>query len=375
MKKLILVFLILLNINVGYCADYSKIDKQSGTVPSSMKTAGEIAHYLTQNLSSPTDKTRAIYYWISHNIRYNLDKLNSTKVYTNTKEIVDETLQNRQGVCQNYAELFHACCESIGIKSYVISGYTNQKGELANYGHAWNAVLIDAKYYEIDATWAAGHIENGKYKHEFNDEYFLVSPAEFIKTHIPFDPIWQFSNNPITHKEFEKSDFSKLKTSSNFNFKDSIKVLSGLNPLEKAIRENRRITQFGLTNTLIRKQVYYNQQLIISEKYNLAVDLFNKGVAEYNNYMMYKNKQFKNTSMPDEQILGFLSSARQQVESAESFLNFLNSDNSDLNRMTRDMQSSIYKMKKDLQKEDAFMIKYIKTPKAFRIFLFVTVRQ
>jgi len=375
MKQYIILFLIILNSANAFSTDYSKIDKKSGTVPSNLNSAAEIALYLTQNLNSPTDKTRAIYYWISHNIRYDLRMLNSKKDYANTKEIIDEVLQRRQGVCQNYAELFHACCESVGIRSYVIYGYTDQKDELANFGHAWNAVLIDGEYYDIDATWAAGHLENGKYKMQFDDQYFMISPAEFIKSHIPFDPIWQFSNNPITHKEFEKADFSRLKILSNFNYKDSIKLLSGLSQVEKAIRENHRITKFGMTNALIRKQVAFNQQLIVTTKFNSAVSLFNKGVADYNSYMLYKNKQFQGTKMKDEQILDFLASARKQIESSESLLSFLNSDKVDLNRMIRDMQSSIDKMKKDLHKEDVFMEKYINTLKPFRIFLFVVARE
>jgi len=372
MKKIILFILLLLNIDIGFSADYSKVDKQSGTVPANVRTAGEIAHYLTQNLTSPQDKTRAIYYWISHNIRYDLSMLNSHKTYINTQEIVDEVLQRRQGVCQNYAELFNACCQSVGINSFVISGYTDQKETLVNYGHAWNAVLIDNKFYEVDVTWAAGHLENGKYKHEFNDLYFLISPSEFIKTHMPFDPIWQFSTNPITNKEFEKRDFSKLKTTSDFNYMDSIKVLSGLNPLERAIRENLRIKQNGGTNALIRNQIAYNQQIIINEKINLAVSLFNKGVANYNNYVRLKIRKFHNTKMPDDQILDMLASARREVESAENILNFLNSDKPELNKIIREMQSSIGKIKKDIQKEDIFMEKYIKTSKPFRMFLFLT---
>ena len=374
MKKYILFLALLVHIDISFSADYSKIDLQSATVPANRRTAGEIAHYLTQNLTTPQDKARAIYYWISHNIRYDLSMLNSHKTYINTQEIVDEVLQRRQGVCQNYAELFNACCQSVGINSYVISGYTNQKEELASYGHAWNAVLIDNKFYEVDVTWAAGHLENGKYKHEFNDQYFLISPAEFIKTHMPFDPIWQFSTNPITNKEFEKRDFSKLKTTSDFNYMDSIKVLSGLNPLEKVVRENRRIKQIGVTNALIRDQLAYNQQIIINEQINFAVNLFNKGVTEYNNYIQIKISKFHNTRMPDDQILDMLASARRQVESAENILSFLNSDKSELNKIIRDMQTSIGKMKKDIQKEDIFMEKYIKTSKPFRIFLFLTVR-
>lgn len=372
MKRYILALIILLNTVPAYSEDYTQIDKQSETVPANLKTPSEIAHYLTQNLTLPTDKTRAIYYWISHNIRYDIKKLNSGKTYNNPQEILDEVMQYRQGVCQHYAELFHACCESVGVESYVISGYTNQTGELGNLSHAWNAVLINGKFYEVDVTWAAGHLINRKYIHEFADLYFLISPSEFIKSHIPYDPIWQFLNNPITHKDFQKSNFSKLKTSSNFNFNDSIKLLSHLNLLEKTIRENNRIRHSGITNNQLQKQVAFNQQIIITEKLNTAVNLYNKGVEDYNVYIFNKNKQFQDKNVTEKQLLGFLSTARRQVESAERLLIFLNSDNSNLNKQISDMQKSIVKMKSDIKNEDNFMEKYRNTLKPVRIFLFTT---
>ncbi len=242
MKQLVLVFF-LLNAIMSYGTDYSVIDNQSKSVPSNLKTANEISHFLTKNHTTTTDKLRAIYYWISHNIRYDLDQMSSNKQYNNSQEILDEVLLNRRGVCQHYAELFNACCQFAGVQSYVILGYTSQNGKLDKISHAWNAVNVDGKYHLIDVTWAAGHLENGKYKYEFDDQYFLISPSEFIKTHIPFDPIWQFSINPLSHKEFENADFSKLKIPSNFDFNDSIKVISRLNYLDKTLRENRRIIQ------------------------------------------------------------------------------------------------------------------------------------
>jgi len=60
-------------------ADYTKIDKQAESVPGNLKTAKEIARYLTKNLHTPTDKVRAIYYWMAHAIRYDVANMNSKK--------------------------------------------------------------------------------------------------------------------------------------------------------------------------------------------------------------------------------------------------------------------------------------------------------
>jgi len=374
MKRYILISLLLFSIASVFSADYTKIDKQALSVPKNLKTVDQIASSLTRGLTSPVDKSRAIYFWISHNIKYDLNLLSSKKEYTNTSEILDEVLSSRQGVCQHYAELFHAICQASGVKSYVITGYTRQNEEIDKISHAWNAVLIDSKYYCIDATWASGHMENGKYRNEFDDRFFLISPDEFIKTHMPFDPIWQFSDNPLSHKEFDKADFSNLKKTSDFNYADSIKVHMSLDPLEKINRENRRIRQSGLTNPLIRNLVSFNQQSLISQKFNTAVGLFNKGVADYNEYILAKNKQFNATTMKDEDILGMLLAARLKVESADESISRLNPDQSDLTKTIRDLRNSISEVKKNLDKEDAFVKKYIKTWKAFRMLLFYSVK-
>jgi len=373
MKRISLFLLMILAIEFVFSADYSKIDSQSATVPASLKTASEISAYLTKNLSTPTEKVRAIYYWISHNIRYDVSQLANAGISYRSGErnLLNEVLQKRQGVCQHYAELFNAFCKAAGIQSYIISGYTKTDGKIATLPHAWNAVFIDGKYSEIDATWAAGYVDNGKFNTKFDDIYFLISPAEFIKTHMPFDPIWQFLDNPVANKEFQTNDFSKLKTHSNFNFSDSIKAIAELDSLNILIHENKRIRNCGLTNELIRNFVAQNQQNIVQIKYNQAVGDLNKAVEAYNIYVMNKNKQFNGTSMEDAKILELLLAARNHTESAEKRIRFLNSDNSTILKNITDMQIAIEKLKKNINTEDAFVRKYISTWKPLRMFLFV----
>jgi transglutaminase/protease-like cytokinesis protein 3 len=373
MKRLFLFIFIFIPFCIVFGTDYSKVDKQSSTFPATMKTAPEISAYLTKNLATPTEKVRAIYYWISHNIRYDVSQLENAGISYRSGErnLLNEVLQKRQGVCQHYAELFNACCKAAGIQSYIISGYTKTDGKIARLAHAWNAVVIDGKYHEIDATWAAGYVDNGKFTVEFNDNYFMVSPAEFIKTHIPFDPVWQFLDNPVSNKEFQANDFDKLNIRSNFNFSDSIKAIAGLDSLNILIRENKRIRNCGLTNELIREYVSHNQQNIVQIKYNQAVGEFNKAVESYNIYVMNKNKQFNGTSMEDAKILELLLVARNLTESAENRIRFLNGDNSTITKNIFDMQIAIDKLKKNIDSEDLFVKKYISTWKPLRMFLFV----
>lgn len=370
MKRIFLFILLIISSGIILGADYTRIDKQAASVPQNLHTVNEIARYLTRNLNSPTDKVRAIYYWIAHNIRYDVSRMYSTETYTDPQELVDKALKTRKGVCANYAALFQACCRSVGVQSYIIEGYTRQNGRIVGIGHAWNAVRIDGRFYNVDATWASGFLRGNSYINQFRDIYFMIPAVDFIKTHMPFDPIWQFLTNPITHKEFDTGDFSSLNKKSNFNYSDSIKAQSGLNTIDKLTRANQRIIQAGLTNALIRNQVARNQQEINTEKYNKATDTFNRGVEKFNYYIQCKNKQFDNLSMKDDDILDLLSTSRQLVESAEYTLSSLKADNNDLRQMSSSLGQSIRNVKKNLDTEDKFMGKYTKTGKPFRLSLF-----
>lgn len=370
MKRAILVLFILFNTVILVGADYTKADKIAESVPQNLKTVKEITRYLTKGLNSPTDKVRAIYYWMAHAIRYDVTRMNSNDTYTDQQALVDDVLKTRKGVCANYAALFSACCQSAGVTSYTIEGYTRQNDKTIPIAHAWNAVKIDAKFYLIDVTWAAGYLKRNKYIQQFRDNYFLISPAEFIRTHMPFDPVWQFSTNPLTPKDFEAGIFTVQNHESNFNFSDSIQAMTGMSTLDRITGENRRMISAGQTNTLIRTHVVSNQQAISSEQYNHAADSFNKGVEKYNEYIQYKNKQFQHPTLDDTRIVELLASSRQWVESAEQALSGPGTGTYELSGMIVRMNKSIIGLKKSLEEEDKFVAKYVKTPKPLRILLF-----
>ena len=370
MKRVILIFIFIFSAGIMMGVDYTKIDKRAESVPGNLKTAKDITRYLTKGLNSPTEKVRVIYFWMAHAIRYDIAKMNSNETYTDPQQLVDEVLKTRKGVCANYAALFHACCQSVGIQSYIIEGYTRQNDKIVPLAHAWNAVYIDGRFYNIDVTWAAGYVRGKKYFQQFRDNYFMILPVDFIKTHMPFDPVWQFSNNPVTHNDFESNDFAALKKQSDFNFGDSINTMSRLSTAEKSKREIRRITKAGITNKMIRDKVVQNRQSIATEVYNSSATNFNKGVVKYNEYIQYKNTQFNKLAIKDDKILELLSSARRLFESAEESLSNLNADDSDLKNLIHSMEISIKRMTKSLDEEDAFMSKYIKTSKPLRLILF-----
>lgn len=367
MRQFILTIFILLNVSTSFGADYNKIDKQSESVPANLKTAKEIAQYLTRNLTTPVEKTRAIYYWITHNIKYDLKKMKLNRTYTNPQELVNDVLQKRQGVCANYTALFQACCQSVGIQSFVIEGYVRQNGKLVLNGHAWNAVKIANKFYYIDPTWASGYVEGAKFKQKFYDEYFMISPVDFIKTHMPLDPLWQFSSNPITFKEFDANNFQKLEGSSNFNFSDSIKTLSVLSPLEKLQREKQRIKQCGISNSFVKEYIVYltnnidiEEHNLVAGKFNQAVKLFNNSVSAYNKYVFNRKKSNIITLNNAPILLDLLDSSRREAESASRILNELKTKDLKLSNEISNLKRAIETEFKNIGVEIQLINEYLR---------------
>lgn len=371
-RNSLLIYLFLISVSGFGNNSFASVDKRSQTVPDSLTGYREIAAYLSQDLKTDTEKARALYIWLSRNIQYNLSQKNSDESYQSVEEIIEEALETKTGVCQHYAELFHAMGQSVGLETYVITGYTrNKAGEIADLGHAWNGIAIDSKHYLMDVTWAAGYEQNGKYVHHFRDEYFMISPEIMIQSHMPFDPVLQFLNNPLNNKEFISKDFSKLEKSGNFIFNDTIqqeKILSKLKQLELA---SRRMKANGIQNKLIQKQLNNNLLQISTIKYNTAIDTLNYGVENYNLYVTHKNKQFRSPNLEDSYILELIENAERAAFTANEMLYGLLSPSQELNTLIADVRRKLAVIMPELKKEKEFVEKYLNTWKPFRMMLFV----
>jgi Transglutaminase-like superfamily len=200
-------------------ADFTSVDSFAKTIryKGNLDT---LTRQLTARYSKPLLKTRAIFIWITDNIRYDYRYYN--KVNFNGKEekafsctddencaarqiawetkYVDRVLRKKKAVCEGYALLFQKMCRVAGIRAEIIPGYSRSKyyqvGTPGTLDHAWNAVWIESSYFLLDPTWAAGGCmanDDGKllfFQKKFNDYYWLTPPADFVRNHYPQDSTW-----------------------------------------------------------------------------------------------------------------------------------------------------------------------------------------
>lgn len=178
------------------CRDFSGPDHQATLFPRSrVSSLQSLALQLTSPFSSPTDKARAIFTWLHHNIAYDVISFFNHNVRGSTPQ---STLQSGLAVCEGYAALFTNLATYAGLESVVISGHGKGFGfaNLApgaplppyNAGHAWSAVRIDdGEWKLIDPCWGAGHIQGAgqPYVKSFHSECFTMSNEEFGIKHFP----------------------------------------------------------------------------------------------------------------------------------------------------------------------------------------------
>lgn len=179
---------------------------------------------------------------------------------------------------------------------------------------------------------------------------------------MPFDPVWQFLSKPVSYKEFDTNNFENTEKNSFFNFSDSIKTISTLNPLEKLKREKHRITQNGRSNKLLDEIVEYISSNIAAEelkqetiKFNNAIDVFNEGVRTYNKYILaVRNTKIKASNLS--QLTDLLNQARQKNEKALYMAMKVKTINLQLNEKLNTFKKSIKKEFSNIEQENSFLL-------------------
>ena len=305
---LVLSFLFLTQFSIGQTSDgYLSVDKNMAKIPDSLTTTtSKIAGYIASNFKTETEKIRALYYWTATNISYDVANMYEPNNLDSPQEKITNTLKSRKGVCIHYAEIFNDIANKVGIKTYIVGGYTKQLGQIATISHAWCASQIEGKWYLFDPTWGSGYVDKNKFVKKLSNTYFKVEPNKMVASHMPFDYLWQFLNSPLTNQEFISGKMDPKKAKINFDYPTEIDKYEKLSDEEKAFESSKRIEKNGVLNTLISEQLkekkteftVLNQNKNI-EKLNVITANYNEAAASLNDFMIFRSKKFKPTQTDD----------------------------------------------------------------------------
>lgn len=343
--------------------------------PDISKSAENLAGYLTSPYDEAWEKTYAIYYWIATNIDYDLSKMKAKETYTSSEDLIKKALKKRSGICQHYAELFNFMCNQSGIQSLVVSGYTKQKGEVNDISHAWNATRIGDSWYLFDPTWAYGYIADNKVYKRYSTNHYMVRPEAMIKTHMPFDPIFQFLSNPITNHDFYNNNYQG-DTTQNLDINHEITKYQNLSEIDQINSSLVRIKKCGIVNGMVLEEynhkvqnlntILKNQQVDV---HNEAVEYFNSAIRLFNNYIRAKNGRFRRPKMSDGELSSLIEKVDLNANKAKLLFDQVRPSEEMILTLSENKEM-VNELIRQLENETEFVRKYLNTPKIFRPALF-----
>lgn len=267
--------------------DYSKADSiainyKKGT----SNIASSIAYHLTVDLSTPHEKYRAIFRWITENIEYKRGRYGRD---------TERILKKGEAVCAGYSGLLKEMCNAVQIECKVINGYSKTSPrsdiplKMKKTDHAWNVVKLYDKWYLSDVTWATSKYdtENRVFIKKFDENYFLSDPNYFILKHYPEDKEWILTDTSFTKRDFKNGPVF-YSTHANYEFSE-LSIPKGL------IRRNLKIEFFSNREIKIASLGFENSKDYIplevkSENGSVVIEhVFEKG--DYGSFIVYLNGQ------------------------------------------------------------------------------------
>ena len=144
-------------ISLQYNSTVNNLEKAKGEFEEKAQSILSGARYLSDDYA----KERYVHDSLISLVDYNTGASMSQSAYS--------ALINGKTVCAGYARTYQYLLQQLNIPCYYCTGYSGQN-------HAWNIVLLDGAYYNVDVTW--DDTEPSTY------DYFNRSDQEFAVTHV-----------------------------------------------------------------------------------------------------------------------------------------------------------------------------------------------
>lgn len=347
----------------GLAISHNKIIEQRKS--KKFQSTQEVSDFILSTYSTETARIKEIYSWVTNNIRYDKTGTFAMNAGPDKQAKIDVAFKNRRGVCENFAAIFNDICQKSGFQSFVIEGITRINNQVVDGAHTWVTVRVNEEWFFFDPTWDEGGRSN----------YFMVTPEEFILTHIPFDPLWEFlpqsynfGMNETENKSHKSSEF--------INYKDSLSAWMQLDSISKLEATERRILNAGINNrnvktnlSVVKMNLEIERQGEQVEWHEIATKDLNEAVEKINQFIEIRN-DLSLLQKPDEELKNMLAESRSKIDRAVTYLDKIDQSKAKLVMGTWPEREKIVSLKRKLESQETFLNLYIKTAVSERMALF-----
>jgi len=366
MKWLSILIIVFGFTQLSFAQDHFAAERVYVNIPSSQTaTSAGIAAYINSHYDSDDKKIAAIYSWITANIKYDADTIHYVILDEDNEERVSWALRRKRGVCENFAAILTDVANQCGINSYVVEGFTKQGGSLDRTPHVWCTAYVDNKWHLYDPTWDAGRV--GVTNFDPHYKYFNAPPEEFIQNHLPFDPVFQLLNYPISYNDFVRGNTSENNRKNYFNYNDTLEVIKNMDRLSRYESEATRIENAGWPASKIDtklKRIKFQMEVLNQDSdadlYNATVDDYNSAINSLNVFLNYRNNQFQpQKSTAEVQIL--FQNVQNLIATANEKIKRINRSKATLQLDTGDIQKKLNDLSNNLKQQQLFFKNYSDT--------------
>lgn len=146
---------------VEIALQYNDTAKDLASEKETFRAAAEEIVNQAQKMGDNYHKEKYVHDTLIEQVEYSAGAAMSQSAYS--------ALVNGSTVCAGYARAMQYILRELGIPCYYCTGYAGEN-------HAWNIVLLDNEYYNVDVTW--DDTENGNYN------YFNKPDSVYNATHV-----------------------------------------------------------------------------------------------------------------------------------------------------------------------------------------------
>nr|WP_142686072.1 transglutaminase domain-containing protein [Chitinophaga polysaccharea] len=338
-----------------------------------------MAKWLKAHTGNAVALQQALFNWMATHIAYDVENMNRVSSYRDSAAAMLKTLRTRKGLSTDYAVLYAQICRKAGIPATVVTGYGLQNG-IPTGSHDWVVVKNGAQWAITDPTWGAGVVENGRFVPGINWTWFRTAPQVAVKTHMPYDPMWQMLPFPLRHDEQGSQAFAAATKRPVFAYNDTLSNWFRQSRLQRLEYAAARIRRFGgAANPFIMSELDWMDQSIKVlvanqeiEARNRSIDEFNRLsrdyaaiVQLYNEYVDFRNRRFT-PEVEDETLRKTIGEIAVRLGAVEKALSGLQGGDDAMKGNIMELQRALAQMRDKVRDEQQFVNKYIKTEKGKR---------
>jgi hypothetical protein len=281
---------------------------------SSVKTVEELASAISAITPNQKEQLELLLLWADRYMQ-----VDSARFFNGGYSLpVNESIRKKVGLCDEFSNIFSAFCLANNIKTIRIEGYVKEMNfkssdTFAETNHAWNAVYVDSTWLLCDLFWSTFELKykdnDAQFIKRLNPNYFLNDPEEFITTHLPVVPLFQFSGHPKSIADFCNNSFQENNVANNtvYNYVDSLNNFLKLEEGDQQLYIANRSYDFNHNNPNTLIATYYNKAAeIISNTKASKSDL-----RKAQNYLHIVSELIKTSTVP-----GILNLSEQVMKAA-----------------------------------------------------------